>query len=438
MAPRKPRAKARKAGRRPQKPLRDVDQAVTKPAMKGDLIGALVTSPSLQPTREPEKAGPLTASAIPLARGRTFGFSPPTLSNNSPACVGDNGHGCPEDTTMSDSKELGRALTINAAKPFDRSKSDTVTTATSQASIPTQEGTDDALAQINSHASIPIAPVIAGHELVRDRDFVKLVANKQKQLRDIPNPPPPKKGHLSFRTALVSGQTIRDANLSPKQQEERLPHHIEQIGQSWYRTFDGILETSLGCLQASAEITAKGLRKKLVAGLPFNESVFSMLCSIGRAADLIRPYKNYLPASYSTLYLASLGDGHNIPWLARYNKINSSMTRNQMRTALDELRHESGYRAELQAAEKKEGPPKETEPLEKNPLAGKQYAVIMHPEFLPTPQDRARMADELIRLCKKFKYPLKDHMPPDKHWRKALREHDAEKASILKEKQNSA
>lgn len=81
----------------------------------------------------------------------------------------------------------------------------------------------------------------------------------------------------------------------------------ETIKENWRKSVEGILKLTKECAKARNQLT-ESQKKELYKLLPFNESMFSKLASIGDDLRL-RNHQDLLPASISTLYeLSQLPD----------------------------------------------------------------------------------------------------------------------------------
>jgi hypothetical protein len=110
------------------------------------------------------------------------------------------------------------------------------------------------------------------------------------------------------KTALKADLTVPDADEGKRTKTpstetgsgQKVTEYAERISANWQKSTDSILQVAADCAAARNELTAPE-KRELMERLPFGESMFSKLASIGNDTRLYE-HKKLMPPSISTMY----------------------------------------------------------------------------------------------------------------------------------------
>jgi hypothetical protein len=107
----------------------------------------------------------------------------------------------------------------------------------------------------------------------------------------------------------VGGGAERAGDLSPGKNRDlasSVVHYIGQIGETWRRVVQAMMEVARLCAEADAHLTT-AQKSELIKALPFGAATFSKLLRIGTDIRLHTPdIQRLLPAHYTTVYAVTL------------------------------------------------------------------------------------------------------------------------------------
>lgn len=198
-----------------------------------------------------------------------------------------------------------------------------------------------------------------------------------------------------------------------------IDYHRSRIVESHDNSYDAIMVTANRCLEARNAV--QGFEGRLTASLPFGPSVFSMYCLIARNAKHFERWKGQVPANYSTMYQIAKSDGPLVVELIKENKINSSSTREQVRTAVKKAKSLIKKMKEFEEIEReeKEKADAEAEAMAKY-RAYKTYAIIRFTDKPLNHKDQVALDLIIEKACAKYHMELWAHSTS--HLREAVLE----------------